>query len=128
MRISDWSSDVCSSDLRDSDGDGAYEARAVFAENLNAPYGLALVGDDLYVANQDSLVRFNYRDGQTRASGQTVKVTDLPSQINHQWTKSLAASPDGRILYVGKIGRAHVCTPVTKAEIGSRLQLEKKKT
>src|SRR3546814_19323352 len=52
--------------LRDSDGDGAYEARAVFAENLNAPYGLALVGDDLYVANQDSLVRFAYRDGQRR--------------------------------------------------------------
>ena len=54
--------------LRDANGDGTYEGRAVFAENLNAPYGLALVGNRLYVANQDALVRFDYRPGQTRAS------------------------------------------------------------
>ena len=59
------------------------------------------MGDQLYVANQDSLVRFTYAPGQTRASGPPVKVTDLPSHINHHWTKSLAASPDGRFLYVG---------------------------
>src|SRR3546814_20570222 len=117
MRISDWSSDVCSSDLRDSDGDGAYEARAVFAENLNAPYGLALVGDDLYVANQDSLVRFDYRDGQSRASGPPVKVTDLPSQINHHWTKSLAASPDGRFLYVGIGSNSNITERGMAAEV-----------
>ncbi|MBA3676605.1 MAG: sorbosone dehydrogenase family protein [Sphingosinicella sp.] len=87
--------------LRDGNGDGTYEGRAVFAENLNAPYGLALVGDRLYVANQDALVRFDYRDGQIRASGPAVEVTKLPSAINHHWTKSLAASPDGRFLYVG---------------------------
>ena len=87
--------------LRDADGDGAYEGRSVFAENLNAPYGLALVNGTLYVANQDSLVRFSYRDGQIRASGPPSKVTDLPSAINHHWTKSLAASLDGRFLYVG---------------------------
>ncbi len=87
--------------LRDSEGDGIYETRTVFADNLNAPYGLALVDGNLYVANQDALVRFDYRDGQTRASGPPVKVTDLPSEINHHWTKSLAASPDGRFLYVG---------------------------
>ena len=87
--------------LRDADGDGTYEARSVFAENLNAPYGLALVGNRLYVANQDALVRFDYRTGQTRASGLPVTVTPLPAEINHHWTKSLAASPDGRFLYVG---------------------------
>ncbi|MBW3551388.1 MAG: sorbosone dehydrogenase family protein [Proteobacteria bacterium] len=87
--------------LRDGDGDGTFEGRTVFAEDLNAPYGLALVDGRLYVANQDSLVRFDYRDGQTRASGPPVKVTDLPSEINHHWTKALAASPDGRFLYVG---------------------------
>jgi glucose/arabinose dehydrogenase len=86
--------------LRDSDGDGTYE-KTVFADNLNAPYGLALVGGNLYVANQDALVRFDYRDGQTRASGLPVKIADLPSHINHHWTKALAASPDGRFLYVG---------------------------
>jgi len=87
--------------LRDADGDGVYEGRTVFADHLNAPYGLALVGGELYVADQDALLRFAYTPGQTRASGPPVKVTDLPSHINHHWTKSLAASPDGRFLYVG---------------------------
>jgi glucose/arabinose dehydrogenase len=87
--------------LRDADGDGVYEGRTVFAENLNAPYGLALVGGNLYVANQDALVRFSYQPGQTRASGPPVVVTTLPSAINHHWTKALTASADGRFLYVG---------------------------
>ncbi|MDQ3080438.1 MAG: sorbosone dehydrogenase family protein [Pseudomonadota bacterium] len=87
--------------LRDADGDGTYEGRAVFAENLNAPYGLALAGNRIYVANQDALVRFDYRPGQIRASGPPVVVTPLPAEINHHWTKALAASPDGRFLYVG---------------------------
>ena len=82
--------------LRDSDNDGTYEEQVVFAEDLNAPYGLALVGNKLYVANQDALVRFDYQEGQTQASGPPVKVTDLPSEINHHWTKPLAASTDGR--------------------------------
>ncbi|MGV8842440.1 MAG: PQQ-dependent sugar dehydrogenase [Pseudomonas sp.] len=87
--------------LRDADGDGTYEMKTVFAENLNAPYGLALADGKLYVANQDALVRFDYEKGQTKASGPPTKITDLPSEINHHWTKSLAISPDGRFLYVG---------------------------
>ena len=87
--------------LRDANGDGRYELKTVFAEDLDAPYGLALVDGRLYVANQGALVRFDYRDGQTRASGPPVKLTDLPSAINHHWTKALAASADGRHLYVG---------------------------
>jgi hypothetical protein len=87
--------------LRDANGDGVYEGRTVFADKLNAPYGLALVGNYLYVANQDALVRFDYRPRQTKSSGPPTKVADLPSAINHHWTKSLAASPDGRFLYVG---------------------------
>lgn len=87
--------------LRDADGDGRYELNTVFADGLDAPYGLALVGDALYVANQGSLVRFTYAYGQTRAAGEPETVTELPSWINHHWTKSLAASPDGKFLYVG---------------------------
>lgn len=87
--------------LRDADGDGKYELKTVFAENLNAPYGLAYANGKLYVANQDSLVRFDYTDGQTRASGEPVTLTDLPAKINHHWTKSLAITPDGNTLYVG---------------------------
>ncbi|WP_456026303.1 PQQ-dependent sugar dehydrogenase [Pseudomonas capeferrum] len=87
--------------LRDADGDGTYELKTVFAENLNAPYGLAYANGKLYVANQDALVRFDYADGQTKASGPPTTITDLPAQINHHWTKSLAVSEDGRQLYVG---------------------------
>ena len=87
--------------LRDADGDGTYEVQTVFAENLNAPYGLAFANGKLYVANQDALVRFDYKEGQTQADGPPTKVTDLPAEINHHWTKALTISPDGRYLYVG---------------------------
>lgn len=87
--------------LRDADGDGTYEMRGIFAANLDAPYGLAFANGAIYVANQSSLVRFDYVDGQTEASGPPTRITDLPAAINHHWTKSLAASPDGRFLYVG---------------------------
>ena len=103
--------------LRDADGDGVYEGRAIFAENLNAPYGLALAGGRLYVANQDALVRFDYSPGQIRAAGPPVKVTDLPSEINHHWTKALAASPDGRFLYVGIGSNSNITERGMAAEV-----------
>ena len=103
--------------LRDSDGDGTYEEQTVFAENLNAPYGLALVDDDLYVANQDALVRFDYEEGQTQASGPPEKITDLPSAINHHWTKALTASPDGRFLYVGIGSNSNITERGMEAEV-----------
>ncbi|HEV7456322.1 MAG TPA: sorbosone dehydrogenase family protein [Roseococcus sp.] len=87
--------------LRDADGDGVYEIRRVFAEGLNAPYGLALVGNTIYVANQDALVRFDYVEGALEAAGPPQLVARLPSAINHHWTKALTASADGRFLYVG---------------------------
>jgi glucose/arabinose dehydrogenase len=87
--------------LRDADGDGTYEGRWVYAKDLNAPYGLALVENRLYVANQDALVRFEYVVGQTQASMAAVTVTKLPSAVNHHWTKALTADADGRHLYVG---------------------------
>lgn len=87
--------------LRDADGDGTYEVKTVFAEGLNAPYGLAFADNKLYVANQDALVRFDYTEGQTKAGGPPTKLTDLPAEVNHHWTKALTISPDGRYLYVG---------------------------
>ena len=103
--------------LRDADGDGTYELQTVFADDLNAPYGLALVNNTLYVANQDALVRFYYREGQTQANGAPEKVTDLPSAINHHWTKSLAASPDGRFLYVGIGSNSNITERGMSAEV-----------
>ena len=87
--------------LRDGDGDGNYEVQSRFAEGLNAPYGLELYSNQLYVANQDALVRFEYRDGDLKANGPPVTVTQLPASLNHHWTKALAVSTDGRSLYVG---------------------------
>lgn len=87
--------------LRDANGDGKPELRTTFIKDLDAPYGLALVNGSLYVANQGALLRFAYSDGATRIAEKGEEVTKLPSQINHHWTKSLAASPDGSKLYVG---------------------------
>jgi glucose/arabinose dehydrogenase len=103
--------------LRDADGDGTYEMRGIFADKLNAPYGLALVNGALYVANQDALVRFDYRDGQTAASGPPTHVSDLPGAINHHWTKALTASPDGRFLYVGIGSNSNITERGMDAEI-----------
>lgn len=103
--------------LRDADGDGVYEGRTIFADNLNAPYGLVLANGYIYVANQDALVRFAYTDGQIQASGPPVKVTDLPSAINHHWTKALAASPDGRFLYVGIGSNSNITERGMTAEV-----------
>ena len=103
--------------LRDADGDGVYEVRTTFADNLNAPYGLAFVDGGIFVANQDALVRFDYRDGETRASAPPVKVTDLPSAINHHWTKALAASADGQFLYVGIGSNSNITERGMTAEV-----------
>ncbi|MGH8085284.1 MAG: PQQ-dependent sugar dehydrogenase [Lysobacter sp.] len=103
--------------LRDADRDGTYELQSVFAENLNAPYGLAFVDGTLYVANQDEVVRFDYRDGQTQASGEPERVALLPSDINHHWTKAMTASPDGRFLYVGIGSNSNITERGMTAEV-----------
>jgi glucose/arabinose dehydrogenase len=88
--------------LRDSDGDGDVDARHVFAENLNQPFGMALVGEHLYVANTDAVVRFPYAPGAVRVSGAPETVLRLPYNEgdNGHWTRSLAVSPGGDKLYV----------------------------
>lgn len=88
--------------LRDVDGDGRAETRDVFLQGLFSPFGMALVGNDLYVADADAVMRFPYEPGQLRITAPGVKLADLPGgPINHHWTKSLVASPDGARLYVG---------------------------
>jgi glucose/arabinose dehydrogenase len=86
--------------LRDTDGDGVAEMQKPFATGLTSPFGMALVGNTLYVANADALVSFAYADGQTEMNGEPKKVADLPAGINHHWTKGLVASRDGSKLYV----------------------------
>lgn len=87
--------------LRDADGDGVAETRSPLLTDLTSPFGMALVGDTLYVANADSLVAFPYTIGQTHIDAAPRRVIALPARRNHHWTKSLVASPDGSRLYVG---------------------------
>ena len=87
--------------LRDADGDGEAELRSVFAKNLNSPFGMALVGNTLYVANTDAIVSFPYTTGQIEITSSPTKLIDLPAgPINHHWTRGLVASADGSKLYV----------------------------
>ena len=87
--------------LRDANGDGIAETRTVFLSGLNSPFGMALVGNDLYVANTDSIMCFPYKTGDTQITAPGVKVADLPAgAINHHWTKNVIASRDGSRLYV----------------------------
>jgi glucose/arabinose dehydrogenase len=86
--------------LRDADGDGAAELKQTFIEGLNSPFGMALVGDQLYVANTDAIVKFTYTPGATHLAGAGTKLTDLPGgPRNHHWTKNILASRDGSKLY-----------------------------
>jgi glucose/arabinose dehydrogenase len=88
--------------LRDADGDGVAEIRSVLLSGLNSPFGMTLVGNVLYVANSDALVRFPYSEGQTQITANATKVVEFPpGPMNHHWTKSLIASADGTKLYVG---------------------------
>jgi glucose/arabinose dehydrogenase len=86
--------------LRDVNGDGIAEVRTLFAQGLTRPFGMALVGATLYVANDNGVVKYAYQPGQTSVAGPGEKVFDLPGgPINHHWTKNLVASPDGTKLY-----------------------------
>ncbi|MBI5277339.1 MAG: sorbosone dehydrogenase family protein [Burkholderiales bacterium] len=85
--------------LRDADGDGVAETRTVFMSGLNSPFGMALVGNEFFVANADGIVKVPYTAGQTTIQAAPVKVTDLPAGANHHWTKNLLASRDGSKLY-----------------------------
>ncbi|MDP8914378.1 MAG: sorbosone dehydrogenase family protein [Pseudomonadota bacterium] len=87
--------------LRDGDGDGVAEVKEAFLTGLRSPFGMALVGDTLYVANADAVMAFPYRRGATRIEAPPRKIADLPAGRNHHWTKSLVANADGSRLYVG---------------------------
>jgi len=86
--------------LRGFKPNGTAESKTVFAQNLNSPFGMTLVGSNLYIANADALWRYPYKNGETTLSGTGTKVMDLPAGLNHHWTKNVVASPDGKKLFV----------------------------
>jgi glucose/arabinose dehydrogenase len=88
--------------LRDSDGDGKPETQSVFLDHLNSPFGITLLGSDLYVANTDSIMRYKYNEGDTKIAEPGTPWLPLPGgPIDHHWTKDLVANKDGTLLYVG---------------------------
>ena len=86
--------------LRDVNHDGVAEVREVFLQNLTSPYGMVLVGNELFIANADALVKVPYTEGQTKITAAPTLVTDLPAGINHHWTKNVIANREGTKLYV----------------------------
>ncbi|MCC7679469.1 sorbosone dehydrogenase family protein [Janthinobacterium sp. FW305-128] len=105
--------------LRGVDASGVAQTRSVFLQGLNSPFGMALVGNELYIANADALMRFPYKEGQTAITAPGVKVMDLPGgPINHHWTKNVIASPDGKFLYVAVGSNSNVGENGMAAEDG----------
>jgi glucose/arabinose dehydrogenase len=106
--------------LRDADGDGVAEARAVILEGINSPFGMALIGDQLYVAATDAVLRFPFKLGSTdKITAEPVKITDLPGgPINHHWTKNIIASKDGSKLYATVGSNSNVAENGMAAEEG----------
>ncbi|RXZ37047.1 sorbosone dehydrogenase family protein [Oxalobacteraceae bacterium CAVE-383] len=87
--------------LRGLNADGSAQTRTTFLTGLYSPFGMVLVGNDLYIANTDAVVKFPYHTGDTQITAPGVKIVDLPAgTINHHWTKDITASRDGSRLYV----------------------------
>lgn len=105
--------------LRDGDGDGVAETATPFLENLSSPFGMALVGNTLYVANADAIVSFPYETGATSIAAAPTKVMDLPGgPLNHHWTKNIIASPDGSHLYATVGSNSNIGENGMEAETG----------
>jgi len=103
--------------LRDADGDGVAEVHDVLLDHLNSPFGVVLVGNDLYVANTDAIVRYPYKPGETKITDPGTVLTELPGgPIDHHWTKSLTASEDGSLLYVGVGSNSNITENGIQAE------------
>ena len=86
--------------LRDTNNDGEADKRTIFLEGLHSPFGMALIGETLYVANADAILAFTYHEGDEVINSVGTKLIDLPSGINHHWTKNIMPSEDGTKLYV----------------------------
>jgi len=111
--------------LSDRDGDGLAESRTTFIDGLEAPFGMALVGQDLYVADTSALLRYRYAEGASQPMGGSAMVAELPGgPINHHWTKNVIASPDGSRLYVTVGSNSNVAENGMEHEVNRAAVLE----
>ena len=111
--------------LRDSNGDGVVDKKSTFLENLNSPFGMALVGDNLYVANSDAIIKFPYKENALNIADKGQKLADLPAgTINHHWTKNIIANKDGTKLYATIGSNSNVAENGMEAEVERAAILE----
>jgi glucose/arabinose dehydrogenase len=94
--------------LRKKPGASGEWEQHVYIEKLHSPFGIQLVGDTLFVANTGNIMKYRYTPGETKMSDPGVELGDLPSTVNHHWTKALLASPDGKKLYVGSGSNSNI--------------------
>ena len=111
--------------IRDADGDGTAELQKPFLENLHSPFGMAMIGSTLYVANTDAIMAYPYVEGETSIAATGEKIVDLPAgPINHHWTKDIIASPDGSKLYATVGSNSNVAENGIEAETNRAAVLE----
>lgn len=111
--------------LRDADGDGVAETKTAFLTDLHSPFGMTLIGNNLYVANTDAVVRFPYVTGETSIKTPGVKLADLPAgKINHHWTKNIIASEDGKKIYASVGSNSNVAENGMENEVNRAAILE----
>ncbi len=126
--ISDWLMDKAGAGvpsanrvtlLRDKDGDGNVDERHVFAEGLNSPFGIALAGGNIFIANTDAILWWPYTDGQTTVEGKGKVLKSLSADApNMHWTKNLLASEDGKTLYIAAGSNSNIQESGQAAEFG----------
>jgi glucose/arabinose dehydrogenase len=83
--------------------DGKPEQTFTFATGLKTPFGMAFYPavnpQWLYVADEDALLRFPYKSGDTKASGAAQKLDSIPGGGHHR-SRDVLFSPDGKKMYV----------------------------
>jgi glucose/arabinose dehydrogenase len=110
--------------LRKMDASEGEWEKHIFIEHLHSPFGVQLIGDTLYVANTDAIVKFPYQSGNTEITAPAIEFADLPGAVNHHWTKPLLASPDGSKLYVGVGSNSNITENGLEVEYRRAMVLE----
>jgi glucose/arabinose dehydrogenase len=110
--------------LRKNDTAAGEWEKHVFIEHLHSPFGVQLIGESLYVANTDGILKFAYHSGDTQITTPPAEFADLPGAVNHHWTKALLASADGSKLYVGVGSNSNVTENGLEVEYRRAMVLE----
>ena len=111
--------------LRDANGDGQAELKTPFLTGLNSPFGMVLIGEKLYVANTNGLLVFPYKTGDTKITAKGKELTKFNARApNNHWTRNLAASPDGKKIYISVGSNSNIGENGMENEVGRAMVFE----